>query len=160
MLFLGAFAMIGAAFMIWREYVSYIEREHAFSRELLRAFSDLEEKMRCYLMSSREWAIGYDSALLDECGFLGALRDGERLEDAFSASFDNMTLPDEVSDMILDFAGSFGEGYLDTELVQLDSLIRRLSEAEARLGGEVPRRRKVAGAFLGACASGLVVLIM
>lgn len=160
MLYLGTFAVMCAVFMIWREYSAFLDGELKWCREMIRAIGDLGERMRCYLSSPREWAQRYESELLAGCGFLDRLKGGESLEDAFVHSEGGMELTGEVRDAVYGCFSGFGGGYLDGELESLGLALEKLRAAEQGLAGELPRRRKAVGAILGACALGIVILIM
>ena len=160
MVYLGAFAVIIAAFMVWREYVGYLEGELYWCREMLSALRDLREKMKCYLTSPSDWAIGYYSEGLLECGFLKRLSSKEDILCAYRSSRSDMCISDKADEILTACFSRLGEGYLDTELESLELAIGKLGEEEARATSESLRRRKVAGAFLGACASGIVIMVI
>ena len=53
-----------------------------------------------------------------------------------------------------------GEGYIDSEIALLDSVISALSgEVEIEIN-DVSRKKRAVGAILGACASGIVILVI
>ena len=103
--YIGATVMILSAFYIWKIYVIYLERIHLFSRAFLAALTDLREKMRCYLDSPRAWSQGYRDPLLEECGFLRRVRDGE---DIFLCG---MTLDDFKEKIKTDVRVAENDGY-------------------------------------------------
>lgn len=158
--YIGAAVIIFAAFTVWREYAAFLERGVCWCRAFLAALCDLREKMKCYLDSPRSWAEGYEDGLLYECGFLERLRDGENLHEAYRASRRGACLSDTADEILDSCFRRLGEGYLDTELESVELAIEKLSGEEARGSEELVRRRKVAGAVLGACASGIVILVI
>ena len=160
MSYIGALAVILATFLIWREYVSYLDGEHACYCAFYRALGDYREHVRCYLEPPVEWALGYEDDLLLECGFLGALREGGEMSVAYLSSRNNLLLDSRVDKILTECFERLGGGYLDTELATLDLAISQLSRMESESACELSRKRKVAGAFLGACASGIVIMII
>ena len=160
MSYIGALAVIFATFMIWREYVSFLDKEHSFCRAFLHALRDYRECVRCYLDSPGAWALGYEDDLLLECGFLSSLREGGEISRAYLSSWQSLCLDPRVDAILGECFERLGGGYLDTELATLDLTISRLCEMESESASENLRKRKVAGAFLGACASGIVIMII
>ena len=159
MVYIGALSVIIAGFMIWREYVVYLDRELYWCRELLFAIKDLREKMKCYLKSPCEWAREYENEALSRCGFLDKLRQGEDIFVAYKSSRD-VCLSDKAKDILEGCFEHLGEGYIDTELESIELAIAKLSEEEKYASAEIGRKQRVAGAFLGAFASGIVILVI
>ena len=159
MVYIGALAVIFSAFMIWREYVGYLDRELFWCREFLGAIKDLREKMKCYLESPTEWAREYKSESLSRCGFLDKVRAGEDVLSAYR-SLSEVCLSDKVDEILVGCFEHLGEGYIDTELENIELTISRLGNEETSASSEIGRKRKVAGALLGAFASGIVILVI
>lgn len=159
MVYIGASAVIFAAFMIWREYVGYLERELYWCREFLGAIKDLREKMKCYLESPTEWSRGYNSEALSRCGFLDKVVECGDVLTAYKHSHD-VCLSDNAKEILESCFEHLGDGYIDTELESIELAISKLSEEEACASAEIGRKRRVAGAFLGAFASGIVILVI
>lgn len=160
MVYIGAFVVVAAAFMIWREYVGYLDGELYWQREMLRALMDLREKMKCYLTTPADWARDYDSKGLSDCGFLGRLCDNEDILSAYRAIKSGICISDKADEILVFCFSRLGDGYLDTELESLELAIAKLSEEESVASSEAVRRRKVAGAFIGAFAAGIVIMIV
>ena len=88
----------------------------------------------------------------------------------FSASFSDLgatwvswLTPDrdgKFDDVLLGCFSRLGEGYLDTELEAISAGIDKLRSHVDRYGEELTKKRKVAGALIGACASGIVILVI
>ena len=158
--YLGVMAVIFAAFYVWRIYVSYLEGSHRISRAFLGALMDLKEKIRCYLDSPRAWSEVYRDPLLEECSFLPRVRDGEDLLAAYGGAREHVTLPSGIDEVLVACFSRLGDGYLDTELEAIGTSIDKLRSEVDRLGDELTKKRKVAGALIGACASGIVILVI
>lgn len=160
MLYLGAFAVIFAAFMLWREYSRFLIVELSTVRAFIRALEDYREHMRCFLDSPRSWAMEYRDSTLEESGFLVKLREGCRADEAYISSCGVM-YPGDAADGVLRVCFErLGSGYLDTELTALDSSLDRLIKLEGGMANECKKRTQAAGALLGACASGIVIMII
>ncbi len=160
MVYIGACAVMVAAFLIWREYVVHLDSELMWCREYLGALKDLREKMKCYLTSPSEWAKGYQSEALVRCGFLDGVQASGNILDAYKSSSKGVCISERTDEVLTGCFSRFGEGYIDTELETIELAIAKLSEEEAESSFEIGRKRKVAGAFLGACASGIVILVI
>lgn len=160
MTYLGAFAIILAVFMAWRCYSLYLGDELSHTRVLLRALRSYRERMKCYLESPSEWARGYDDELLEASGFLGALKGGESLLAAYKSTKDGLYITGACDEIIEGCFERLGDGYLDTELEVMESAIGGVECEEKRLSEDISRRKRVAGALLGALAVGVVILII
>lgn len=160
MVYIGAFAVMLAAFLIWREYSEYLECELYWCREFLGAIKDLREKMKCYLDSPSEWASGYDSEGLFKCGFLDELVSSADVLGAYKSTRKEVCLSEQADEILENCFERLGEGYIDIELETIENAIARLDEEEKNESFELTRRRRVAGAFIGACAAGIVILVI
>lgn len=160
MLYFGVFIVNLIIFLIWREYSLYLKRELNTCRIFRTMLRDMRDKMRCYLESPRVWALGYEDDVLLASGFLYKLRHGCCLNDAYTACKDGMCISGDVDTVLRDFFTRMGDGYLDTELMAIDSAISGLSECERVMADESAKKSKVAGAVLGAFAVGMIILVM
>lgn len=158
MVYIGALAVIFAAFMIWREYVAHLNCELNWCREFLYAIKDLREKMKCYLDSPTEWARCYESEALSRCGFLDKLQECGDVLAAYRSS--EVCLSDTADEILTNLFERLGEGYIDTELESIELAIARLGEEQTSASLEIGRKSKVAGAFLGAFACGIVIFVI
>ena len=160
MLYFGAIAVILGVYMIWREYAAYLDRELLSCRSFLRALTDYREKMKCYMDVPSSWAEEYSDEQLAECGFLDMVKSGTDISEAYRKSCANLCITDEVDKALTACFGRLGEGYLDTELETLEIAIGKLSREERHLTESLSKRRKATGAVLGACALGVVILVI
>ena len=160
MLYFGALAVILGVYMIWREYASYLDRELLYCRAFLDALVDYREKMKCYLKPLVAWAFEYSDEQLLSVGFLGAIREGKNVSLAYLESSEHCYLPNKVDNVLESLFSHLGEGYLETELENLDAAILKLDAEAKRMTDELSQRKKVAGALLGALAVGVVILVI
>lgn len=160
MKYIGICAVIFSVFMIWRSYTSYLACELGYTSAFLRALRDYREKMKCYLSSPSEWARGFSDEELSAIGFTERVRDGESLISAYRAVKHGIFLSKKTDEILTSCFERLGEGYLDTELEALETAISKIESEEAMIAEEMPKRQKAAGALLGACAVGTVILII
>lgn len=160
MLYFGAIAIIIGAYMIWREYASYLDGELLSCRAFLRALTDYREKMKCYMDVPSSWAEGYFDEYLTKCGFLDMVKSGVDFAEAYRLSRENISVTDSVDEILVSCFARLGEGYLDTELETVEIAIGKLMREDERLSENLLKRRKATGALLGACALGIVILII
>ena len=160
MAYLGAIAVILGVYMAWRGYVAFLDEELSSIRAFLTAVTDYRDKMKCYMDTPTEWAIDYSDERLLECGFLNLLRDGADFRMAYRESRAAVILTDAADKALSSAFDRLGEGYLDTELEVLGVAIDKLAGEERALSSALGKRRRAAGAVLGAFASGIVILIM
>ena len=155
----GCFLIISAALLAWRSYRAYLIEELDFVRAFLGALEDYRRGVGCYLEPLSRWAESYADERLSAVGFLDGLREGDAGA-AYKAVRNRCYLPDKVDKMLDCTFSRLGMGYLDGELAVLDDAIARLSSEEKRIAEELSKRKKVAGALLGAVAVGAVILVI
>ena len=155
----GCFLIISAALLAWRSYRAYLIEELDFVRAFLGALEDYRRGVGCYLEPLSRWAESYADERLSALGFLDGLREGDAGA-AYKAVRGRCYLPDKVDKMLDCTFSRLGAGYLDGELAVLDDAIARLSSEEKRIAEELSKRKKVAGALLGAVAIGAVILVI
>ena len=160
MSYFGAVSIILAVYMIWREYSSFLDGELRWCRCYLKALEDYRDKVKCYMQTPTRWAQGYTDAMLSECGFLERLSGGEDIGEAYRLSRPEIGVSGTVDAILSDCFERLGEGYLDTEIEVLESAIGKLSLEEKKSGESLGKKRKAAGALLGAFASGVVILVI
>lgn len=159
MLYIGAIGLIFSAYMMWREYASYLDKELLSCRAFLGALLDYREKMKCYMEVPGGWAEGYADDLLASCGFLDMLKSGAELPEAYSKAREKLCVADEIDKILTSCFARLGEGYLDTELETLELTIDKLTRQEGVMAENLSKRRKATGAVLGAFVFGVVILI-
>ena len=159
MLYIGGFLIVLSVLIVWRCYCAFLSAEIGSTRAFLRAMCDYREKMRCYLKSPKEWALDYSDADLPG-SFLTGLRDGESLIEAYRSARADCYLTACGDEALESCLSGLGDGYLDTELAVMDSLVARLGAEEKHLADEITKRKRIAGAMLGACAVGVVILVI
>ena len=160
MLILGAILLILFAFLLWREYSSYLKREEAELTEITRFLRNMRERMMCYLELPSAWIGEYSSDVLESVGFLERIRSGDDVSSAYEGVKKNLLIDPEISDELSALFSGLGEGYLDTELVAVDKTVEKLDQALGRLLPEIKNRSRAAGAVLGALAMGAVIMII
>lgn len=158
--YIGAVALIIAAFMIWREYCLFLDAQLGLCRAYIRALSDLKEKMKSYLTPIRDWAREYDDGLLSECGFLGAIREGGGVREAYLSSTMRDRLPEGADEKLISLFSRLGGGYLEGEVESLDGTISGLAAIELEASGERIKRKRAVGALIGAVVLGIVIMII
>lgn len=160
MTYIGALIVIIAVLVAWRGYCRYLCEELGDTRAFLRAMEDYREKMRCYLRSPTEWAGQYFDDRLGRCGFLRHLTDGADFITAYRESRGGCYISDKTDEALESCFSAFGEGDLSSELENIDTALSKIRREEKELSDGIGNRKKVAGALLGACAVGVVILII
>lgn len=160
MSYFGAVLIILAAYTLWREYSEFLRTQLSACRCYLGAISDYREKIRCFARTPAEWASEYSDKALSDSGFLQALRESGNFAAAYEASGVKQVISGSVDEILRSCFDRLGEGYLDTESEILSAAINKLTREEAKISEAFHKRRKAAGAMLGACACGIVIFIM
>ena len=158
MLYLGALAIITAAYLVWREYNAYLGARLAVCHALRLAVCDLGEKMRCYLSSPREWAEEYSDELISV--FLDGLRRGDDVMESYERLRATVRPTADTDGTVRACLMHLGEGSIETELESISLAAEKLEREESRLTEELPKKRRATGAILGASALGIVLFIM
>ena len=159
-LFVGVLMLICCLFFAWREYAVYLGREMREITELLAFVKHIRERMSCYLEPISAWIGEYSTPELERLGFLGALRGGMDVKQAFADCLDKMCISPDVSDAFSDTLTEMGDAYLESELDTLDSAVDKLSTAQKRVNDDYKNKIKASGAMLAAVAIGVVVLFI
>ena len=160
MRYVGALTIIFSVLVAWRGYCAYLLRQLTDTRAFLCAVEDYREKVKCYLLSPMDWAGKYRDDRLSECGFLSRVAEGEDILSAYRFARGGCYLPAKVDSALELCFSDFGAGNLDTEIEKLNAALSRLRSEEKDMSDNIASRGKVAGALLGACAVGVVILVM
>ena len=160
MTYIGAVAVIFSAFMAWSAYAAFLREESESVRVFLRALEDYREKMKCYLEPPSAWAGKYTDERLSSSGFLPSVEKGESMLTAYHRARGNFYLGERADGIIEECFSKMGEGYIDTELEVIELAIAELAKEDKEGTLDLPRRQRVAGALLGACAVGIVILVI
>ena len=156
----GACAIASAALIMSRAYAAFIRRRVAEYTSILGFLEIMNRDILCFLSTPSELAARSGDALLDEIGFLSALRNGKELFDAFSDSLPRLHLSAADADFLASFFEKFGQGTRESELHSLDACIAhfsvRTADEESRAGDEI----RLAGTLLALVAIGLVILLL
>ena len=160
MVYIGAFTVALVTLLLWRGYSSYLASELECCRELLVALEDMRDKVRCFLMTPREWAHSYSSDLLEGCGFLGALKDGESPERAYEKCRYKLPVRSDADEVVTNLFRRAGGADLVAEVGAIGIAVDKLSAIESAMSADIGKRVKAAGAMLGAFAAGIVILVI
>ncbi len=160
MVLVGVFAVLAAVLFLWRGYSAYLTEQHHCDREMYAAICDIREKTAGYLATPREWASVYKSALLSKCGFLGVLEEGGSFCEAYEGARQCLNISCDSDEILSALFSLLGEGELQAELSRLDAAIDRMSRLTDGRGEEIAKRKKIAGALLGAVSACAVILLI
>lgn len=160
MFFIGVGILLCVAFLCWREYTAYLQRELDELSDFLFFIENMRDKMECYLQSPLSWVGEFSRPSLERLGFLDSLRCDGDLGAAYRACTDKLLIKSDASEVIGELFSRFGEGYLDTERGLIDSTIHKLSIIEGKLKDELKNKSRAAGAMIGAIAIGAVIMII
>ena len=160
MIYIGGFAIVLATLFAWRIYASYLREQLELTRAFLRALKDYRDKMRCYLSSPAEWAAEYMPRCQQLSDLLLRVSQGESFVSAYRGTKEKYYLPDDIDESIEECFSSLGDGYLDVELGIVESAISNIADVEKRMNADIKKRERGVGALLGACAVGVVILII
>ncbi len=160
MTYIGALLLVAAAVAIYRAYGGFLEEELRTAGAFLCALESYREGVRCYLTSPASWAEGYRDELLASSGFLSGILQGESFSSSYRLARSTLFISKEI-DAVLDSCFlRLGEGGLANEVEVLSSAIEKLRDGQEAAARGVTSRKSAAGALLGACAVGVVILAL
>ena len=156
----GACAIALSALVMSRAYAVFIRRRVAEYVSILAFLELMKREISCRLCTPRELAEQCSDALLEEIGFLGELRAGRGLADAFSSSLPHLHLSVSDADFIASFFEKFGQGRMESELCALDSCIARFSARTVSEESGALGAIRLASTLFALVAMGLVILLL
>lgn len=156
----GAVAIALACLITGRAYASYIHRRVFEYSSFLGFLQLMEREIACFLCTPRELAERCADALLENIGFLSALRRGESLSSAFSGVRERLLLSDADSEMLLSFFEKFGQGSRETELDSLGACVSQFSARAEAESNAAPSAIRLSGTLLALFALGLLILLL
>lgn len=139
-------------------HLSRVQRRRVLLlREVCELLRHIRRQVGCYLLPVREIARCYSSELLEECGFLDKLREGENPVSSLcgenSLSARSMRVVDEVF-------STFGEGYVEDEIRALDTATDELFGLLSSESSECSKRIKLYSVLGAAIGVGALILII
>ena len=156
----GACAIALSALVMSRAYAVFIKRRVGEYMSILAFLELMRREISCYLCTPRELAEQCSDELLDEVGFLAALREGRGLADAFSCALPHLHISDSDADFIASFFEKFGQGTMESELCTLDSCIERFSARTAAEESGAHDSIRLASTLFALIAVAIVILLL
>ena len=160
MLIFGAVLLVLAAFYIWREYVSFLNKGTSELGAFVRLIEHMKDRMECYLETPLEWARDFSSDELEQIGFLGEIRNGRDMNSAYVACSGNLSIGNEAKSVLSGLFSHLGEGYLGTEIGIIKASLDKLKKMEETARVEKVNKTKAAGAMIGAVSIGAIILVL
>ena len=157
---LGSAALLFAALLAGEGYASYLRGR----REEYAAFLGFLELMRreisSFLSTPEELALRTDDPLLTRNGFLGALRNGKHLGEAFAAVRGGLSMSEMDALLLSQLFCGFGKGSAEGELRALDGCITEFSRRASDEEEALPSRIRLARTLLTLGALGIVIILL
>ena len=154
----GAVILICVSVATGRAYENYAERGLLEARELLRMLLHIRGKINAFLCPQSELLSDFGSDVLERVGFIGRIKEGAGLADAYKAS--GFSFPKEMTLTLESYFSDFGKRYKTDELARLDAVAGVLEKyvnlEESRLQKDV----KIVKTLLGAAALGVAILMI
>ncbi|MBQ8689510.1 MAG: hypothetical protein IJ515_04015 [Clostridia bacterium] len=128
--------------------------------EFYRFLSHMRLQISCYLRPADELYLGFESKALDDIGFIGALKDGCSIGEAYKKAARKISLPTEVDRVLLSLFSSLGGSYLEEEIKLIDSHREELSVLLEREREESPKRAKMIRTLSVAISLGIIIFVI
>ena len=154
-------ALIALACLLYaRGYSSYIRRRAAEYASFSGFLELVRRETACSLSTAAELAERSSDSILEELGFLEAIRNGVTLGAAFDGISSRSLLAEEDRELLSRYFCDFGKGNLATELRAVDGCISAfLPRAEAEVEG-ASARIKLAKMLLALLAAAITILLI
>lgn len=157
--YLLCIVILAASVYVSREYVKGRKAALELVSAHLELLRHLSTRMSLSIAPVSSFLAEYDSALLENLGFLGALREGVLPDEAFLRFGGEIT--DKESHAILSRLYScFGEGEYTQELSRLEECTRALSSRETVLREEYEKHAKVVTTLTVGVSVGIIILLL
>ena len=157
---LGAATIALAALILGKSYAAFVRRRVSEYRSVLGFLDLMKREMTCYLRTPAELAERSSDDILEDSGFLEALKAEKGLAHAFSQALPRLHLSACDAEPLLSFFEKFGKGSLETELQSLELTTERfraraLAEEESASG-----MIRLARTLISLAALGIVILLL
>ena len=140
----------------------YSKRQKRRLCELL-GFVDFISRMRikigCFMQRGRELSEDFECEALERVGFLGALRGGHTLTEAYGVCRERLALEGRERELLDELFAGIGVGYLSDGVRITDKTLAELEKTADRLRLDVPRNIKLFATLAAAFSVGLIILV-
>ena len=157
---IGAIMVTAAALLIGIAYSAYLSRRLSEYSAYLAFLELMRREVSCSLCTACELGERSSDSLLEELGFLNALREGERLSSAFSAASPASLMNSSDRELLERYFECFGLSSLEAEIRSLDSCISSFSSREREERERLQQRKKLALALLMLFAAAVTLLLI
>lgn len=157
---LGASALLLAAILTGGGYASYLRGRAGEYRAFVGFLELMRREISSFLSTPAELALRADDPLLIRIGFIGALRDGASLGEAFDGVKDGLSMSERDISLLSELFCGFGKGSAEGELRALDGRIAELSQRSSDEESSLPSRIRLARTLLTLGALGIVIILL
>ena len=155
---IGALILLCASLFVGRAYEKHLDGRLGEAREVLRLLLHIREKISSFLCPQGELMSDFKSEILESVGFIGKIRDGKGLYDAFRDT--NFSFSEDIIEILRSYFSEFGKRYKSDELARLDSAVRSLEGYVKSEEEKLPKDVKIAKILLFAAALGISILMI
>ena len=152
----GVACLFAVALLICRMIGEYERRRICESEEMLAFLRAIKCGISGGLLPLSEIYLSHESASLTECGFLLALRRGEK----WDAALQKTLLPDGIKNRLAAFGASLGRSRRENEIELCDYYIRELEKELEAVRREGAARQKSHRALTVTATLMLVILLL
>ena len=149
-----------AAILTARRYDAYTRRRLAVTESFLRLLRHVRGRIFTFLEPLPRAVRSFSDEMLESVGFLGAVREGACLSDAFSAVAERCSLGAVARELIGSTFASLGRGTREETVAFTDSRISELTELLEQEREELARSVKLTRTLMYAAALGIIILFV
>ena len=149
-----------AALIIGRGYSVYVDRRIAECEELCELLIHIRARVGCFLSPVSEMLSDFHSDRLSELGFVREVCDGRGLSEAYENIAPRLSVSEEVRRVIGGFFESFGRGYRDETLSEIDYARESLEKILERERVELDKSVRLTRSILLLVSVGLIILLI
>ena len=148
------------ALALGRGYTAFADKRIAEYEEYIELLGRVRGRVGSFMTPIAEVICESECRVLSDIGFIGALREGATLSEAYRAAKQRSYASSTVKRIMTSFFQGFGHSYLDETVREIDSTAEELRSAVESERVEIERSVKLARSLLMLAAVGLIILLI
>lgn len=158
--FFGAALILLAAIIICRGYAGYTARALDEYDGFCSLLLHMRGKISCFLLPPSDIFADFECECLEKIGFLGELRYGISMSEAFASASPKLAINKESKRMLEGFFDAFGTEYREGELRRVEQALSEMKNYKEKAEAELPKSLKLTQTLISAAALGLVIFLI
>ena len=160
MKYVGILLVLASAFISSREFSRRMDQRVAECKDFLAFIAHMRIQVGCFLRPVKELGEGFSSPALERVGFIAALKECDRIYDAYSKCEGELSLSDAEREVLNTLFSSFGEGYLDDGIKLIDNCHSAMERLYLKLCEEKTKNTRLVTALSVTAALGVIIFVI